>query len=234
MKELNPSTLFLNLSGRGFGYDQFCKTKMFVHMQLLLWNVEATVCDDDIVFLKNPTELFREESHFEVMAEHEEPKFHAGYRWQKFNVGFMRVIPSELSIMMYEKWIRRAYPNTKIRDQTSFHRILESLRRAGKPGQWSAVQSYRTQELLGKREDLKIRFHDPLLVSNCGTLTSKRSQAEQVARERNINEPHVVHMAYIEPWDKIRFLAKNGLYFLDEDEKCGGKPDKRLFRSWKK
>jgi hypothetical protein len=64
--KFHPPVLFLNLSGRGFAYQQLTRVKHFIQLLLLSWNVETTVCDNDLVFLRNPKELFSADSHLKT------------------------------------------------------------------------------------------------------------------------------------------------------------------------
>jgi hypothetical protein len=99
--KFHPPLMFLNLSGRGFGHQQLTRLKHFIQLLLLSWHVETTACDNDLVFLRIPKELFSEDSHFEAMVEVSKLDFPRNYPWSALNVGFMRALPSKLSITVY-------------------------------------------------------------------------------------------------------------------------------------
>jgi hypothetical protein len=124
--KFHPPILFLNLSGRGFGYHQFTRVKLFIQLLLLSWQVETTVCDNDVVFLRNPKELFAEDSHLEAMVEVPKLDFPRNYPWSALNVGFMRVLPSELSITVYRRWLIRALNDMRHLDQNALSGMLHN------------------------------------------------------------------------------------------------------------
>jgi hypothetical protein len=236
MRSMNISALLLDVSDRNFEYYGFCKLKAHVQYRLLMWNVETTVCDDDIVFLKDPRALFREESDYEVSDEIRVFNFTSGdYRYDDFNVGFMRVLPSELSIQVYQKWLIAVVLVTGIIDQTIFHRVLGPYRDRSIRAQ---IQQYNMTGLLANDDPvptrlLKIRWFDPLDVHIGGAMLDGRQRAREAALRRGVLEPYVVHFACIGPDGKRPFAEETGLWFLEKGEMKCKVPSKRFFDSWK-
>jgi hypothetical protein len=227
MKPMNPSVLLLDFAGRGFRYPEYCRAKMFVHMTLLLWDIEATVCDDDIVFLKDPRELFSETAHFQISPFSGETEFNETFPFHKFNIGFMRVLPTELSILVYQKWLRGAMKATKTWSQAVFYSMMAKAR---EPGNFGAFQRYSMDSVLGIKEAFLMKWFDPILVSNAATV--QRESAARIARRRRINEPYVMHAAWIPGPKKLEFMKQSGLWFLNEQGVCGEIPDRRVFANW--
>jgi hypothetical protein len=228
--KFHPPILFLNLSGRGFGYHQLTRVKLFIQLLLLSWNVEATVCDTDLVFLRNPRELFTEDSHFEAMVEVPKLDFPRNYPWSALNVGFMRVLPSELSITLYRHWLIRALKNMNTLDQHALSNMLYKKEVfVEKSTVWFNISEFTSIQQL-----FKLRYYDPLFVQNGVMMRSMASQFRELARRRNISEPYICHLSYIRPQSKIKVLVESGLWFLaPQDRSCSALPDKRLYQKWK-
>lgn len=206
-----PNVMLLDISGRGYKYHQFCRVKMFVHYQLLLWGIEAVVCDDDLVILRNPLELFREQSHFELSTECRCAAFGPGYDYNKFNIGFMRVIPTVTSILTYEYWIKVAVPRHKILEQDVIQWFMKPLKVSGN----SDIQEYR----LPTGDHVVFRYFEPTDVMNGGLIRTNWTAMVREVRRRGVEKPYVVHAAWIQPRQKYSFLKSMGLWFL-RDEKC--------------
>jgi hypothetical protein len=225
---MNSGTLLLNLSGRRFGYPQFTRMKPLLHLVFMMWDIEATSCDDDIVFLRDPRELFREESNMEGTIEDRQLEFGKNFPWWVVNVGFVRVLPSSTSIAVYKTWIFHAI-NTKDLDQDSLHRILQRglLFARNETACFNVKGRFLVDGLFC------LRYYDPLLVQN-GWLMRERKHSAELARIRKIREPYVCHLSWIEPAAKINFLKNSGLWFLSDDNlTCGVLPDKRLYAAWR-
>jgi hypothetical protein len=228
---LCPSTLFLNMSGRGFRYDEFCRVKAFVHLLLLSWDIETTVCDNDLVFLQNPRFLFREESDFEAMV-HDGGyfEFSKGYPWWSMNVGFMRCLPSELGIAVYQRWLVRMMENMGPLDQD----FLQAMLRPRFVRSENATAWFDLSNETSRNEAFRLRYYDPFLVQNGDMMIRFRRHYARIARIRGIKEPYLCHLSFVIPRHKIRVLVDSGLWFVTPgNDKCGAAPDKRFYRSWK-
>lgn len=201
-----PNVLLCDVSGRGYKYDEFCRLKMFVQYRLLLWGVETVVCDDDVVILRNPIELFRQQSHFELSTECQAAAFGASYSYDRFNVGFMRAIPTVASISAYEYWIRSAVPTHTVLEQDVIQRVMKPLKISGN----SNIQKYR----LPTGQRVVFRYYEPTDVVNGGLLRDNRLALVRHLRRRGSEKPFVVHEAWIGPAQKIPFLKSMGLWFL--------------------
>jgi hypothetical protein len=228
---MHTSTLFLNLSGRGFGYFEFCRAKLFVQALLLFWGVEATMCDNDLVFLRDPRELFREESDFEAMVQNpEELTFSPSYPWWRVNVGFMRCLPSELGIVVYRQWLERMLSDMTVLDQNFLQRMLQSsFVFATNSTAW-----FNLSKDTSRNELFALRYYDPLHVQNGAMMTRFRSEFTELARTRHVREPYACHLAYIVPQKKIRVFVESGLWFLSPgNDTCGVRPAKHIYDPWK-
>jgi hypothetical protein len=220
----------LNLSARSFAYYQFCRVKLFVQLLLLFWNVEATACDNDIVFLRNPRELFHEESDCEATIQQAMLDFPRGYPWSIVNIGFMRVLPSELAITVYQQWLIRALVQMGELSQDALAQMLQNrIVYVANLTAWFNVSEYVSGNRL-----FGLRYYDPLLVQNGRMMKRMVIQQGVQARQRNITEPYICHLAWIVPREKIKLFMESGLWFLTQDnQKCGQIPDKRLYQEWR-
>jgi hypothetical protein len=228
---LCPGVLFLNLSGRGFDYYQFCRVKLFIQLLLLFWNVETTACDDDLVFLKNPKELFREQSHIEAMIQTASLDFPRHYPWSSLNIGFMRVLPNEIAIALYQKWLNQALAKGRDLSQLALTNMLDKREVLVRDDTaWFNVSEY-----VSMNELFSLRYYDPLHVQNGVMMTSMARQFANMARQRNIGEPYVCHLSWIISRRKIQVFVNAGLWFLNANgDTCSTGPDKRLYDKWKK
>jgi hypothetical protein len=229
-RPMHPAVLFLNLSARGFAYFQFCRVKLFIQLLLLFWNVEATACDNDLVFLRNPKELFREESDCEATIQKATLDYPLNYPWSVVNIGFMRVLPSEFAITVYQQWLIRALVRMGELSQDALTQMLQGRTvYVIQSTVWFNVSGYVSgNQLFG------LRYYDPLLVQNGAMMRKMVSQQGIQARQRNITEPYICHLAWVVPREKIKVFVESGLWFLASDgETCGPIPDKRLYWEWK-
>jgi hypothetical protein len=227
---MHGAVLFLNLSGRGFAYYQFCRVKLVIQLLLLFWNVEATACDNDIVFLRNPKELFREESDCEATIEKPVLNFPRDYPWSLMNIGFMRVLPSQFTIALYQQWLIRALIHMGTLSQNALTQMLRNRQvYVLKSTAWFNVSEYVSGvHLFGWR------YYDPLFVQNGAMMKRMVGRQGVQARQRNIREPYICHLSFVLPREKIKLFIESGLWFLTPDnETCGPLPDKRLYRVWK-
>jgi hypothetical protein len=230
MKNLRPDVILFDCTGRSFAYEQYCKIKLVIQYQFLLWNVETTICDDDVVFLKNPLELFASNSHIEVASECGATEFSASFDFANVNVGFFRVIPSSLSLRLYNKWLHKAIPNSIEIDQNVLAQLIASLRREESN---TGVQRYDVKSLLGSREDLVVRWYDPLDVVNGLVFHQQGIETSFIARTRGIKKPYLVHLSWIPQEQKISVFSLHELWFVDSG-KCGKTPAGTKMEDWEK
>jgi hypothetical protein len=72
----------------------------------------------------------------------------------------------------------------------------------------------------GTAEDLRIRWFDPLDVTNGFMFQIEAAQTYPVAKSRGVERPYVVHLAWIkEEAEKRNVLAQRKLWFV-RDGKC--------------
>jgi hypothetical protein len=225
MKSFNREVILFDVSKRGFQYEQFCKIKLVIQYHLLLMNVEATICDDDAVFLKNPVALFGNWADFEVAAESNDRYFSETFNFDIMNVGFLRVIPSQISILMYHKWLTLAIPDSLRLDQNVLSGLLLAVRIRGT---FEANQLFDVTRLLKCKEILKVRWFDPLEVTNGKVYHLEHEVTRPVARARGIGKPFIVHLSWIPPAEKNQVLTKWKLWFIKHGKCIAGKtvPDR--------
>jgi hypothetical protein len=226
MRAVNPAAVLLDVEARAFRYEQFCKFKLVVHYHLLLLGVDTTICDDDAVFLRSPLELLADGVDVQVASEGGDRDFGPAFDHLQFNVGFLRVVPSELTIELYNRWLREAIPDSHRLDQAVLAQLLAPYRLARQPG---PTQSYQMRELLGRDALLRVMWFDPLAVANGLVYYMESALTRPFAVLRGIVQPHVVHLAWIQQEDKMAVLKAKELWVLD-GEKCGSK--KQMPREW--
>jgi hypothetical protein len=235
MRKMGINPILFDVSDRKYGYYEICKLKGHIHIRLLLWNVETTVCDTDIVFLKDPRRLFKERSHFEVGDENAVFNWSLShYNYDNFNVGFMRVLPSVMSIQVYQKWAFALRQVDGMLDQMVLHGLLAPYRKQSIKG---PLQFYDIRNLIGRdkpapNETFKIRWYGQLRVHNGGSMWMTVDQARDAAIKKGVNMPHVVHFCFMPPADKRPFAENAGLWFLEWGEQSCRIPDMRFFKPW--
>jgi hypothetical protein len=196
---------------------------------LLAWGIETTVCDNDIVFLRDVRELFREESNMEVGVEGRGVELGQDFPCCNFNIGFMRVFPGALVMALFKKWIFEAREPTGL-NQLVFYRVLKRYRLFGGNGTgwFNLSRDLSGSELFG------MRLYDPLFVQNGNLMKDGRDASTRLARIRNIREPYVCHFAAIAPAAKISVFRDWGLWFASNNNSmCGSPPDKRFYAPWR-
>jgi hypothetical protein len=189
-------------------------------------DVESIACDTDVVFLQNPQLLFSEDSDFEVMAEEPVPDFNSDFDFSVFNVGFMRVRPSEIAISVYQAWFRAALDRLEILDQEAFTALLKPFRPERSLNQ---IQVYNVTELLGQSAVLRMKFYHPLLVINGRLMRGLFGSATEVALARRIRRPCVCHLSWVKREEKMAVFEEKGLVFWAG--KCVV-PEQKAFAAW--
>jgi hypothetical protein len=147
------------------------------------------------------------------------------------NVGFMRVIPSEVSIKVYKAWMVQALDEMRGLDQNALTKMLQHrLISTNNLTAWFNVSQY-----IASNQPFSLRYFDPLFVQNGAMMSgTAKNLFASLARKRGITEPYVCHLSYIRPQDKIHVFQRSGLWYLAQsDDKCGPPPDKRLYLAWR-
>jgi hypothetical protein len=214
---MNPSTLFLNVSGRNYAYHEFTKVKLFIQLQLLIWNVESICCDTDVVLLKDPRELFRNGTDMEMSIEDFGCDFPERERWWDLNVGFMRVVPSGKAIELHKKWLSDSLKRMHVIDQKALHRLFRKSRLVKREGSALCLD---ISGVIGETKDDRcfvVHAYDPIDVQNGIMMWRFERYYSVVAYQRNISKPYVSHLAWIRAKRKIRFLKFKRLWFLESD-----------------
>jgi hypothetical protein len=213
MAPLNSRVLLLDISSRDFRYEQFCKFKLVIQYHLLLLNIDTTICDDDAVFLRNPRPLFADNVHFQVASEGADRRFTVTFDHLQFNVGFLRVVPSELTVALYNRWLRVAIPDSERLDQAVIAQMISPYRLSVQEG---PVQSYDMRQVVNRAETLRVMWFDPLYVVNGLVYYIEPLVTKMTAQERGIKQPYLFHLAWIQPAEKRVVLVAKDLWFVDE------------------
>jgi hypothetical protein len=189
---------------------------MVIQYQLLLMNVEATVCDDDIVFFKDPAPLLRSNTDFQVGSDGDDREFSQHFKYDKLNVGFFHVIPSELVIRFYHHWLKVFIAQNRLLDQEVLSEMLEPYRykdNSGLPQQIYNVESF----VHMSSATLSITWFDPLDVSTGKLFYWQKAATVEVARKRNITSPYIFHAAWLKPRQKPIAFAHSNVWMAQND-----------------
>lgn len=212
------NVIMFNVTGRGFGYERFCRMKMVLQYEVLRRGLETTICDDDILFIKNPEPLFQSRSDFEVGVGERVNELNSNFDGY-MNVGFMHVMVGRACALLYRRWIETLFPWHKLLDQKCLHRMISAFRRHGETAD---LMLYNLTSLIGEECELSIRFFDPLEVMTYGVLGLGK-KTKRLARMKGITEPYLFHLAWRGQHRKLECLNKLGLWYYSSD-KCSGKP----------
>jgi hypothetical protein len=235
MKAVNWQTLFMNITGRGYEYHEFCRMKLFVQRTLVSWNVEVTSCDSDIVFLKDPRVLFGHDSEFEFQAEVPKVVFDEQYRWSRVNFGFCRVIPSELSLLLYQRWIRECMRYPHYLDQTLLSRMLWTCPLYVRNMSGGLI-SYNVRPILGRNQNITFRVYDPMVIASGCMSTYNGKGVINRAHKSGIEAPRLFHLACVREYRKRGYFKEGGMWYLNSDNvSCSAvMPNITCFGKWRK
>jgi len=208
-----PRLILLNVRDRGYQWKQFCMLKLVIQYQLLTMNVDTTICDDDVVFYKDPFDLFDPDTDFQVESEGGDREFSEKFEYDKLNSGFFRVVPSELVVRFYNFWARIAIHNQTHLDQYILGEMIEPLRDkrySGVARQYYDISKFPT--FAG--ETLRMTWFDPMLVPTARLFHWERDATLEEARKRGIRRPYVFHGAYLRREQKTMAFAQNDLWLV--------------------
>ena len=218
MCNFKKELILFDVEDRKYTYLNYCKIKLFIIYYLVSVGVETTICDADIVFLKNPMNLFEETSIIEWSPEGIAVSFDCTkppFEYHRWNVGFMRIKPCLASLLILQKWIFLAIPNSKQITQIVFHGMMKS----GVIKSKSPIQTFNLSAIIGIPGFLTARFYNPLEIVNGGI--ANNTQFIHELKKNNIEKPTLVHAAFYSNPKKIPFFRINKLYLLDnETNKC--------------
>lgn len=114
-------------------YD-IIKIRPTVIHQFLMWNTEFINFDSDTVFLKNPYDVFKDESDYEVQCDSKEyyqiPYNVTPVPWQ-VNLGVHKVHPSPLILKLYPMYLKKMYISPKMQDQNVLRQLLKPYKKSG-------------------------------------------------------------------------------------------------------
>lgn len=205
--------------------------------QFLLWNTEFIHSDSDIVYLKNPLEVFNDEADYEVQCDSKEyyqiPYKKMPVPWQ-VNLGFYKVHPSPVLLKLLPLCLKGMYEEPRRHDQSVMRKILKPY-----PTTWLNEDTVivNTSTLLGENTpNITFRFLDPMFVTNAGGLYQEgHDDWKNEAKRRNIDIPTLVHFFHIGHSREKKIVMKdNNLWFVDKQNKCVKEKPKGAieFKAW--
>jgi hypothetical protein len=201
---------------------------MVIQYQLLLMNVETIVCYDDIVFFKSPIPLLKNDTDFQLQSEGDDRQFSERFEYEKLNVGFFQVIPSELAIRFVHHWTNATIRQTRLLEQYLLGEMIEPYRnkdRTGLPRQVYDITSF----VHVSNATLSVTWFDPLDVPTGKLFHWEKEATMKVARVRNITRPYVFHAAWLMTDQKPVAFAQNNVWMV-ENHICD--PDKVIDDPW--
>jgi hypothetical protein len=204
----------------------------FTHIlcyHILLMGVDLLWSDADIIYIKNPMGLFRQDSLMEVSSNWADEDLHPGYDYTQFNIGFMRIISCQLSVLVWNSLIRVALTEPNLLEQTVMCDSLKPIRIV--PNQ-TPIQRYTMKPRYGRDEVYSIRFYHPFEIMNSGLFVRNREHAFKTAREKGIRKPWAVHMAWLDETEKEPVITEANLWFYT-DGRCISDPPGADFPTWK-
>ena len=213
----------LNVDSRQFTYEQYCKMKIIIQYQLLLWDVETVVLDSDIVLFKDIEPIFEEKCDLTFASESCcDFNFDKNFNYTFFNVGFNRVIPNRETALIFNQWLYRAIPDPDL-DQTVLQNFL-SPHRITTNSIGKDIQLYQFKEF---ERLITIKFIHPLDFRNGGMLNLRFHETIREARRQNKQIPYGLHLAWINEPNKELTLDMHDLWFLDRNnDRCFSEPPK--------
>ena len=136
-----------------------------------MWNTEYINFDSDTVFLKEPYDVFKDESDYEVQCDSKEyyriPINETRIPWQ-VNLGVHKVHPSSAVLKLYPMYLRKMYETPKMQDQNTLRQLLKPYKK-----KWINNDTFiiNTTKYLGvDNPNMTMRFLDPMIVTNTGGL----------------------------------------------------------------
>jgi hypothetical protein len=165
------------------------------------------------------------------MLEYPENELENGnYSGHLLNVGFMRTIPSVMTLTLFENWARNTMDQMGDLEQN----CLQIMLRSYKPVVKDSRTLFNLSALGLNHELLRLHYFPGVFVQNGRMMLGLKKKYLEQARSMNVHEPYVCHLAWIRPSDKIPTFTGSGLWFLGTgNDKCGSVPDKRLYADWK-
>jgi hypothetical protein len=153
--------------------------------------------------------------------------------WWYFNVGFMRVVPSEMTIEICKRWLINSVNNKGPIDQWAICYLVRRFQLVERDGPTMLINTSRILGQKGGDRHLVLYFYHPLDSQNGNMLLGRRKYFSVMAYRKKISEPYVTHLAAIEPWRKIPWFKSNGLWFLRSDGFTCNMPKKLFYYNWR-
>jgi hypothetical protein len=213
--------LLLNTSALNYSELEITRLNFVILWHLLTWQIDPTIAEADIVFIRNPLALFQGISHAEVAVNDFSGRFHGRFDFSVFNIGFVHVISSQKSVRFWKKLIAATFDSLNQPTQVV---MMETLRPVRVGRNRNPIQQYDLSAFVGQTDTYTIRFYDPFEVMNCGLLVKESDSAVRVARERKFERPYLVHAAFVELKEREAVLTARALWFVDVDAMCMNEP----------
>jgi hypothetical protein len=209
MKQQHPSPLLLDCSR----YSMFL-LNFLVQYQLLLWNFESTICDPDTIFLSNPSNLLRSDSHFCVATTDRHTEVGLDFDYASFDFGFFHAAPSDLLVPFYHSWMKAAVATGIDDAATIFKKMLRPRRARDRIG---SIQLYDLGHVGGSSRELRLRWLDPLDVVNAVLLHRNAAQTRRAAEARLMRRPVVIRLTGIKKSEKKAVITECALWYFHTD-----------------
>lgn len=218
-------------------YD-IIKIKPTVIHQFLMWDTEIINFDGDTVFLKNPYDVFKDESDYEVQCDSKEyyqvPYNVTPVPWQ-VNLGVHKVHPSPSMLKLYPMYLRKLYMTPKKHDQSVLRQVLKPYKKKWLNNDTFIINT--TKYLGADNPNLTMRFLDPMLVTNAGGLyLDGKKNWKKESKRRNIDMPVLIHFFHLgHNRDKKNLMKKQQLWFVNDNLECEKEkpPGAVNFKVWK-
>jgi hypothetical protein len=212
MLPFKRDVLLCDISSRNFTLENHQRFKDSIGYYVIAMGVDLIWSDADVIFIKNPMELFRSSSLMEVSSDWMALDFDPLYDYTQFNIGFMRIISCKRSVLLWSRLLRIALADTSALEQTMMCDSLKLLRIT--PNQ-TPIQQYRMKPQHGMDAVYSIRFYHPFEVMNSGLFVRNREEAFAFARAKRYGKPWVIHLAYLGEDEKEPALNDADLWFYD-------------------
>ncbi|EAY15614.1 hypothetical protein TVAG_208930 [Trichomonas vaginalis G3] len=208
-------------------YD-IVKVRPYIAKKILNLGAEVIICDIDIVFIQNTTNLFKNGADLEVQSDSKvftEIPFNKNLPYWGVNLGFYKAIPSPAVLALWPVWQMQMHKMPESHDQMTLYMIL---RQKLKQLDNHPVLLADIRKFLGYKSfyPIVISYLDPMLAVNAGgVFLAGKERWKYVAKVKNISKPVFVHFFHLsENEDKLKLMKSKKLWFLNSDGKCSSVP----------
>ncbi|OHT14855.1 hypothetical protein TRFO_14825 [Tritrichomonas foetus] len=205
-------------------FSDIVKMKLVAMHQYLNWGVEPILIDVDIIILEDPRVTFNDEADFEVQCDsqyvYKFPLDNTTEPIWEINLGFYKVKPSQLVLEITEQWISRIFQSSSSLMQPTFKQLFMNQEK-----RWITDDTFEietSQHFQSENRTLKIRYLDPILISNAGGVFNEGKDSwKKEANRRRIKRPKLIHFFHI-PFirQKRKLIKSTDLLFTSQNDTC--------------